>query len=616
MNKKIREETLRSTYEKLVLAKVSPGPTLSVAHASTCIHPVSDGNFQYILEAASKVTTVTHLLITSVPNGQQWDMDAQTKLLNAVVTKLGVCLDLSNDDRNVSIARSIQHPIHTSSDSSLVSVVIPVEGVCYASDRGGSITMGNEPYELMMTIEVIARHQFKDHRRFDGIYVHAANKTEIDVVTGGRRALFFRNLLRAPGTQIAQRTAITYWLRERLRGNGSEVGRFFIAFHNKYHRMPGDQFFTEHMAVLWCEHKDYTSFTNIIGERKSELVFLCGGFVFEMYNQEPNHLFPRHIPEYSYCITIRGIHSKYSLKDILHAVASCKKTVHSIWFEGPQILQGLGLLPPKDRLQDRIYLLVDDKDCIFELMKSPIQQMADKDSKIYMSNAAFPDSQSETLCFNRKTMMFAEHCKKQHKLPYVLKEQLLYIEQTHAKGIIAHPYEYSSRGSRRFLQPEKSRPRKVNHEPTVSTIKVVHEDDASARLNDMLTTIQGLVAKQADVEKQNASLQIQLNLQKKKQEDLEADLKKKKKDDSDLAAMRKNDIKHLMEKVVSSEKLIKALDSNSSDFKASENRLLKMYEESQIKFKNLEDTNNDLVRILLSKNILTHNSPDTTYNDV
>ena len=132
----------------------------------------------------------------------------------------------------------------------------------------------------------------------------------------------------------------------------------------------------------------------------------------------------------------------------------------------------------------------------------------------------------------------------------------------------------------------------------------------------MLTTIQGLVAKQADVEKQNASLQIQLNLQKKKQEDLEADLKKKKKDDSDLAAMRKNDIKHLMEKVVSSEKLIKALDSNSLDFKASENRLLKMYEESQIKFKNLEDTNNDLVRILLSKNILTHNSPDTTYNDV
>lgn len=131
-----------------------------------------------------------------------------------------------------------------------------------------------------------------------------------------------------------------------------------------------------------------------------------------------------------------------------------------------------------------------------------------------------------------------------------------------------------------------------------------------------MTTIQGLVAKQADVEKQNASLQIQLNLQKKKQEDLEADLKKKKKEDSDLSAMRKNDFKHLMEKVVSSEKLIKALDSHSLDYKASENRLLKMYEQSQIKFKTLEDTNNDLVRILLSKNILTPNSPDTTCNDV
>ena len=69
LNKKIREEALRSTYEKLVLAKASPGPTLSAAPVSTCNLPSSNGNFQYILEAASKVTTVTHLLITSVPNG-------------------------------------------------------------------------------------------------------------------------------------------------------------------------------------------------------------------------------------------------------------------------------------------------------------------------------------------------------------------------------------------------------------------------------------------------------------------------------------------------------------------------------------------------------------------
>jgi hypothetical protein len=376
--------------------------------------------------------------------------------------------------------------------------------------------------------------------------------------------------------------------------------------------MPGDFFFTEHMAVLWCKQEDFTAFTTIVGERKSELIFRSAGLFFEMYNQEPTHLFPRHIPEYSHGITIRGLHQKHSIKDILNAITSCSKLVYNIWFEGLQRLQGLGLLPAKDKLQDRIFLLVKDRDSIYDLMKSPIQTLAYPGSKMYMSCTPLPDSQNETLSFNRKTLAFVDYCQKQSKLPHLLREQLSSIDHTHAKGIAPYAYEYTSKGSRRFLPAEKSRSRKVAYEQGDSHVSTKQEDDSSTRLKDMLSTINSLVAKQADYEKQNASLQVQLNLQKKKQEEIESDLEAKKKDDS----KRKNDLKHLMDKDTSRDKRIKALECSANNFREGENRLMKLYEESNIRFKTLEETNSDLVRLLVQKNILTPNTPHSPHDNV
>ena len=128
----------------------------------------------------------------------------------------------------------------------------------------------------------------------------------------------------------------------------------------------------------------------------------------------------------------------------------------------------------------------------------------------------------------------------------------------------------------------------------------------------MMSTINSLVAKQADYEKQNASLQVQLNLQKKKQEEIEADLEAKKIDDS----KRKCDLKNLMDKDTSRDKRIKALESSAINSREGENRLMKLYEESNIRFKTLEETNSDLVRLLVQKNILTPNTPQSPHNNV
>jgi hypothetical protein len=344
--------------------------------------------------------------------------------------------------------------------------------------------------------------------------------------------------------------------------------------------MPGEHYFTEHMAVLWCNQEDYTAFTKIVGERKSELMFRSAGLMFEMYNHEPAHLFPRHVPEYSYGITIRGLHQKHSIKDILTSLTACSKHVYNIWFEGLQRLQGLGLLPAKDKLSDRIFLLVKDRDSIYELMKSPIQLLAEPGAKMYMACTPLPDSQNEALSFNRKTLGFVDFCQRNNKLPHLLKEQLASIDHTHAKGITPYAYEYTSKGSRRFLPADKSRSRKIAHGQGDSSISTKHEDESSTRLKDMMSTINSLVAKQADYEKQNASLQVQLNLQKKKQEEIEADLEAKKIDDS----KRKCDLKNLMDKDTSRDKRIKALESSAINSREGENRLMKLYEESNIRF--------------------------------
>ena len=253
-NPKIHEEALISFHEKLLKALEGErivGSILSNMHNIGRNPTAADTSIQ-LAERVSLTTPATHLLITSVPNGPQWEEAQQITLIDNVLAKLGLLIHLPNKIAN--IINSIQHPIHNGSDSSLISIIINIDDNLHASDKDGSIMINNEPYELLMSIEAISRCPYKEHRRFDGIFIHAVDKTTVDIIRTGKRALFFRNLLRASGTQIAQRNAISIWLERRMKESRLVHGHYFIAFHNKYHKMPGEHFFTEHMAVLWCEH--------------------------------------------------------------------------------------------------------------------------------------------------------------------------------------------------------------------------------------------------------------------------------------------------------------------------------------------------------------------------
>ena len=71
-----------------------------------------------------------------------------------------------------------------------------------------------------------------------------------------------------------------------------------------------------------------------------------------------------------------------------------------------------------------------------------------------------------------------------------------------------------------------------------------------------------------------------------------------------------------MDKDTSRDKRIKALEASANNFREGENRLMKLYEESNIRFKTLEETNSDLVRLLVQKNILTPNTPHSPHDNV
>ena len=593
-NAKLHEEVLSSVHDRLLkaleerkFAKLSS----DLRHEDT-LHTLkaSDTSIN-LLERISVTTSATHLLITSVPNGPQWEEAQQIQLVDNILAKLGLLIHLPNKLDN--IIKSIQQPIHNGSDSSLVSIIINLEDNLHASDKDGSIMVNNEPYELLMAIEAISRCPYKEHRRFDGIFIHAVDRPTVEIIRTGKRALFFRNLLRAPGSQIAQRNAIAIWLERRMKESRLIHGQYFIAFHNKYHKMPGEHFFTEHMAVLWCKHEDVNAFTSLVGSRKSEMIFQCAGLNFEMYNTEPRYLFPRCIPEYSIPVCIRGLDPKYSLLDILSAILATGHYVYNIWFEGLQRLQELGLITANERLPNKVYVLMENREAVFDLMNSELKHMT-HGAKLYTSCVSLPDTSNEALCFAKKVGAFYFYCQRLSKLPYVLKDQINAYNACHDTGVVPFNYEYAGKGARLFSK--KVDATAVTLKRTANQITI--DNDTSYRVAELVTTVNALLASQAATEKHNASLQAQLNIQKQRQEEMEYALQEKKSEDIEAANKR--------------DAAFKALETQVSNTRQSELKLQTLMEEAKTRFKNIEDANSAILQIMLSKNMINTGSHDSS----
>ena len=569
--------------------KIVVSSTSSNVQNATIRPPAASDFSVQLAERISKTTPATHLLITSVPNGPQWEETQQIHLVDNVLAKLGLLIHLPNKTAN--IINSIQHPIHNGSDSSLISIIINIDDNLHASDKDGSIMINNEPYELLMSIEAISRCPYKEHRRFDGIFIHAVDRPTVDIIRTGKRALFFRNLLRASGTQIAQRNAISIWLEKRMKENRLVHGHYFIAFHNKYHKMSGEHFFTEHMAVLWCEHKDANAFTSLVGNRKSELIFQSAGLNFEMYNNEPRYLFPRCIPEYSIPVCIRGIDPKYTLSAILSAILATGHHVYNIWFEGLQRLQELGLITANERLPNKVHVLLENREAVFDLMNSDLKNMT-HGARLYTSCVSLPDTSNEALCFAKKVGSFYLFCQRLKKIPYAFKDQLSAYSACHDTGVTPFHYEYVGKGSRSFSKKEDTTSMTLKR-----TSNLISNSDTSTRVAELVTTVNALLASQAATEKHNASLQAQLNIQKQRQEEMEFALQQKKSEDIEAEIRR--------------DAVFKVLEEQISTTEQSEQKLQSLMEEAKSRFKNIEDANSAILQIMLSKNMINTASNNT-----
>jgi hypothetical protein len=351
--------------------------------------------------------------------------------------------------------------------------------------------------------------------------------------------------------------------------------------------MPGDHFFTEHMAVLWCEHKDFNAFTSLVGNRRSEMVFQSGGLNFEMYNSEPRHLFPRCIPEYSIPVCIRGLDSKYTLSAILSAILATGHYVYNIWFEGLQRLQELGLITATERLPNKVYVLMENREAVFDLMNSDLKHMT-HGARLYTSCVSLPDTSNEALCFAKKVGSFFMYCQKLSKIPYVLRDQVNAYTACHDTGVVPHHYEYVGKGTREFLKKVESKAMTVKRNASLIT-----KDNESHRVAELITTVNALLASQAATEKHNASLQSQLNIQKQRQEEIEYALQEKKSEDIEAANKR--------------DAAFKVLEAQVANNIQSEQKLQTLMEEAKSRFKSIEDANSAILQIMLSKNMINTN---------
>ena len=311
-----------------------------------------------------------------------------------------------------------------------------------------------------------------------------------------------------------------------------------------------------------------------------------------MYNTEPCHLFPRCIPECSIPVCIRGLDPKYSLSNILTAILSTGHYVYNIWFEGLQRLQELGLIIANDRLPNKVYVLMENREAVFDLMNSDLKHMT-HGNKLYTSIVSLPDTSNEALCFAKKVSDFYTYCYRLKKVPYVLKAQLNDYAAYHDNGVVPFHYEYLGKGSRPFSKKVDKTAVALKRPDNLITKDI----DTSNRVAELVTTVNALLASQAATEKHNASLQAQLNIQKQRQEEIEYALQEKKSEDILSASKR--------------DAAFQALEAQVSNTRQSELKLQTLIEEAKSRFKSIEDANSAILQIMLSKNMI-----NTAPNDI
>ena len=181
------------------------------------------------------------------------------------------------------------------------------------------------------------------------------------------------------------------------------------------------------------------------------------------------------------------------------------------------------------------------------------------------------------------------YCQKLSKLPYVLKDQISAYSACHDSGVVPLHYEYVGKGTRSFLKKVDSKALTIKRNSSLST----KDDYSSNRVAELVTTVNALLASQAATEKHNASLQAQLNIQKQRQEEIEHALQEKKLEDIEGANKR--------------DAAFKLLEAQVSNTLQSEKKLQTLMEEAKSRFQSIEDANNAILQIMLSKNMINTN---------
>jgi len=196
--------------------------------------------------------------------------------------------------------------------------------------------------------------------------------------------------------------------------------------------------------------------------------------------------------------------------------------------------------------------------------------------------------------FCKKVGAFYTYCQRLDRLPYVLKDQVNAYNACHDTGVVPVNYEYVGKGARSFSKKVDATAvtlkRSANH--------ITIDKDTSNRVAELVTTVNALLASQAATEKHNASLQVQLNIQKQRQEELEYALQEKKSEDIEAANKR--------------DAAFKALETQVSNTQQSELKLQTLMEEAKTRFKNIEDANSAILQIMLSKNMINTGSHDSS----
>jgi len=416
------------------------------------------------------------------------------------------------------ISRALDSPINMTTDQTLINIIIDMEDEYYTSDKTGTVTINKEPHEIMMAIDVIQRPPEADKKRFEGIIIQAMTKKQVDIIKNGRRALWVLNLHRSLGSQAAQRNAIEVWIDERLRERNIRADPYVLTFYNRHQALyRPERHLIEHCGLIWCTKSCYDTLYNIIGDSS-------GGFYFELHNRESNRVIPVSCPDYTNCISIRGLSSELTLHDIEKEItANMGKILVNIWCETTERLQSSGLIVCDDKLQDTIYILVTRPDLTFDILKRCIGLKAERNSKIKAIPTILPGTDRESLCYSLAIKNYFAVNSNKSKENRLIATYIAYANKLHDEGVAPQPHEYIGVGSRLF--PIKKKRQLIQSNNMVvkkkSSELETFQPDYQERVQELLDTISSLKSNQDVILKTVATLQTQITTQEHRQTELE-----------------------------------------------------------------------------------------------